>query len=121
MEEKNKDARNEQKKYSYEELSTIAGNLFQENKELKKRMDVMNEALSDLQTQNLFAYVGMLNKMLDNAIHFKPDFVDEVADDLMNLKRKIGSMFFGSEEGSDRDIDKNYGGEEESAAEAEAE
>ena len=103
--EENKTNQQVEQKYTYEELSSIAGNLFQENKELKKRINMMNEAIADLQTQNLFAYVGMLNKMLDNAIHFKPEFIEGVASDLMDIKSKLSPMFIdgGTEDEPDTD------------------
>lgn len=94
MEEKNQ-AKQVEQKYTYDELNKIASNLFQQNRELEKRVKVMSEAIGDLQTQNLFAYVGMLNKVLDNSIHFKPEFIDEVTGDLVILRRMIRPMIIG--------------------------
>lgn len=116
MEERKKETQKVEQKYTYEQLNKIASDLFQENRELKKQLNSMSGMLSELQTQNLFAYIGMLNKILDNAIHFKPEFVDEVAIDLMDMKRKIGAMFIDGGDVENTEGEVNDGKDAESPA-----
>lgn len=59
-----------EKKYSYEELNNIAGQLSQQNQQLYQQLQRANMA-------NMFKRLDYLFKVVENGAMFSPEFVDK--------------------------------------------
>lgn len=71
---------NESKQLSYEELKNIAGQLQQQNMQLR-------QALQRANYENLFKRLDYLFKVLDNAHMFDIDFVEECTTEIQESIR----------------------------------
>lgn len=93
MEEK-KQAQNEQnaqKKYSYEELNHIAGDLLRQRNELMSRVESMQEALDNRDFQYTAYYIDSLFKVMEHPEMYKTEFVDKASGILESMLTKLGN------------------------------
>lgn len=74
-----------EKKYSYEELNNIAGQLSQQNQQLYQQLQRANMA-------NMFKRLDYLFKVVENGAMFSPEFVDKCIkeiEDSMTIEEEI--------------------------------
>lgn len=74
-----------EKKYSYEELNNIAGQLSQQNQQLYQQLQRANMA-------NMFKRLDYLFKVVENGAMFSPEFVDKCIkeiEDSMTLEEEV--------------------------------
>lgn len=101
----------QKKEYTKEELTEICNSLANENMQLKGKCDQMSKMLDQarqmmdsLQTQNLFAYLSALNKVLDNAALFGEEFINETTSSIEDIMGRLHELFLSDgEPGDDKD------------------
>lgn len=74
MEEK-KNIQEKNQKLSYEKLSQMASDLYQQNQQLINRIQQMQDALEDASFNKLSFFVSMLFKVVEHPESYKNDFV----------------------------------------------
>ena len=96
------------KEYTKEELTEICNGLANENMQLKgkcdqlsKMLDQARQMMDSLQTQNLFAYLSALNKVLDNAALFGEEFINETTSSIEDIMRRLHELFLSDGEPGD--------------------
>lgn len=96
MEEKEK--KEEQRKYTYDELRGIAGGLQQQNEQLKRELQSMRQYISEQQTQSIFAYLNVANNIMEHVELFDTDFVGIILDDVKRVMTALRSIIVPSDE-----------------------
>lgn len=96
------------REYTMEELKSICDNLANDNMQMRSQirkqeaaLDEARQMLDSLQTQNLFAYLNSLNKVLDNAALFNEGFIDNVTASIEDIMGKLHELFLGNGESGD--------------------
>ena len=98
------------REYTMEELKNICDNLANDNMNMRSQirkqeaaLDEARQMIDSLQTQNLFAYLNSLNKVLDNAALFNEGFIDNVTASIEDIMGKLHELFLGNGESGDNE------------------
>ena len=77
---------------TYEKLLAVAEGLRQQNEQMKRQLQGMQQYISEQQTQSIFAYLEAAFKVVANIELFDSDFAGVILDDIkrvMNALRDI--------------------------------
>lgn len=99
MEEKTQNGQKAQK-YTYEQLNSIAGQLLNENRELKARMGQMQDALDSREFQYSAFLLESLFKVVEHPEMYKSEFVDKAT---AKIEEYLDSFMSSSEQKESKD------------------
>lgn len=80
--ENNVENNNQQQKMSYEQLEKVAGDLYQQNRQMQGQIHSMQQAIAE------FNEIGMLLDVLDKSEHFSENFVTRCSNKIEELITK---------------------------------